>query len=169
MRHVKLMDEILLSASPPLLLCVDVLMNVCFESTCSAVTSCPFLCIYVRMFTCKLIRTYANCDFLGYYASSCDNLLPTFRDIVSVPTLWWDRWVFPEPSIRNYHYSLLKNSGERSSHFLCCNVRAYIYMSQLQTSYLCLHSHLDIFPSQLTRVYYFAGSWLFIFEHVLTF
>ena len=27
MRHFKLMDEIVLSASPPLLLCVDVLMN----------------------------------------------------------------------------------------------------------------------------------------------
>jgi hypothetical protein len=26
------------------------------------------------------------CPFLGYYAASCDNCLPTFRDNVSVPS-----------------------------------------------------------------------------------
>jgi len=34
MLQFKLMDELVLSASPPLLLCVEVLVNVCFGSAC---------------------------------------------------------------------------------------------------------------------------------------
>jgi hypothetical protein len=49
-----------------------------------------------------------SCASLGYCAACGDNLLPAFRDSQSVPTFWWDRWVFPATSVGNYRYSLLK-------------------------------------------------------------
>jgi hypothetical protein len=35
-----------------------------------------------------------NCDLLGYYAASCVNCLPTFRDNVSVPSSRVKRFFF---------------------------------------------------------------------------
>jgi hypothetical protein len=55
---------------------------------------------------------------LGYYPMSSGNFLPPFPDNLSVPT-----WLFkmgligcPETSVVNYHYSLLNNPEQRSSH-----------------------------------------------------
>jgi hypothetical protein len=47
---------------------------------------------------------FGICAFLGYYAVSCGNCLPTFRDNVSVPSTKvktldsgrWDRYVVPK-------------------------------------------------------------------------
>jgi hypothetical protein len=55
-----------------------------------------------------------NCAHVGYYAASNDNSLPTFRENL------WDRQVFPEMSVRNYHFSLSNNPNECSSHLLRC-------------------------------------------------
>ena len=62
---------------------------------------------------------------MGYYAVSSANLLPTFRDNISVPSLGsfsLDYWTpkmgrigCPETSVINYQYSLRKPE-ERSSH-----------------------------------------------------
>ena len=62
-----------------------------------------------------------NCVLLGYYAASSGNFLPTFRDNLSVASpevknkKRWDLLGCPETSVRNGHYSLLNNPGERSS------------------------------------------------------
>jgi len=64
-----------------------------------------------------------NCALPGYYAASNDNLLPTFRDYISVPSSMvknsWPLKIgptgFPETSARNYYYSLRNKPEERSS------------------------------------------------------
>jgi len=40
--------------------------------------------IYIPYF-----KVYKNCALLGYYAASTSNSLPTFRDNLSVPSLWF--------------------------------------------------------------------------------
>ena len=52
-----------------------------------------------------------NCALLGHYTASSGNLLPRFRDNLSL-----SRLSCPETSVRNYHYSLSKNPEKRSSH-----------------------------------------------------
>jgi len=64
-----------------------------------------------------------NCTFLSHYAASTGNLLQTFRDDLSLPSSKNpDSWLLkmgpigrPETSVRIYHYSLSKDSEERSS------------------------------------------------------
>ena len=51
-----------------------------------------------------------NSALLCYYAASSGNLLPTIRDNLSGPTVF-----FSEMSVRNHHYSLRNNPEERSS------------------------------------------------------
>jgi hypothetical protein len=53
-----------------------------------------------------------NCAFLGYYAASSGNLLPTFRDNPSSPSSR-----VTETSVRNYHYSLSNSPEERRSKY----------------------------------------------------
>ena len=55
-----------------------------------------------------------NCALLGYYAASSGCFVPTFRDNISVLSLWGPIRC-PETSGRNYHYSLRNNPEERSS------------------------------------------------------
>jgi len=60
------------------------------------------------------------CALLGCDAASSGNFLPTFRDNLSVPVSrvnpWsWDRQVFFETSVRNFHCSLRNNSEYSSS------------------------------------------------------
>jgi hypothetical protein len=57
------------------------------------------------------------CALLGYYAASCGNCLPTFRDNVS------DSWPVkmgpircPKTSVNNYHTTPRNNPEERRSH-----------------------------------------------------
>ena len=72
---------------------------------------------------------------------------------------------FPKLQLEITTTRCLKTPRERSSHFLCCNVRAYIYISTCSgINILSLFTFSLRHPS---RVYYFAGSWLFILEHVL--
>jgi hypothetical protein len=59
---------------------------------------------------------------LRCYAASRGNLLPTFRENLSVPSKK-DSWALgpidcPETSVRNYHY-LLHNSPEKRRSHLC--------------------------------------------------
>jgi hypothetical protein len=63
-----------------------------------------------------------NCALLGYYSASSDNFLPTFREHLSVPssgfknlTLRMGAMGCSEMLVRNYHYSLLNHSEERST------------------------------------------------------
>jgi hypothetical protein len=58
------------------------------------------------------IQLAKSCAIVRYYAASSGDLLPTFRENLSVPI------GCPEPSARNYHYSLLNNAEERNSHLL---------------------------------------------------
>jgi hypothetical protein len=51
-----------------------------------------------------------NCALLGYYTASSGNLLPRFRDNLSLPRLSCS-----EKLATNYHYSLPNNPEERSS------------------------------------------------------
>ena len=53
-----------------------------------------------------------TCALLGYYAASNGNFLPTFWN------LRMGLKGCPETSVRNYHYSLRNNPGERSSKLL---------------------------------------------------
>jgi hypothetical protein len=53
--------------------------------------------------------TNKNCAVLGYYAASCSNSLPKFRDKMGPIDC-------PETSIINDHYSLCNNPEKRSSH-----------------------------------------------------
>jgi hypothetical protein len=65
-----------------------------------------------------------RCAFLGYYAASTGNSLPTFRDNISVAssrmknpkkeTLKMGPTRCSETSVRNYHYSPRNNLEERS-------------------------------------------------------
>ena len=58
---------------------------------------------------------------LGHYAESTGSFLPTFRDTLSVPSLWFLKMGpigCPETSVRNYHYTLRNKPAERSSHLL---------------------------------------------------
>ena len=63
------------------------------------------------------------CVFLGYYAASSGNSLPTFQDNLSVPSSrpknpsWMEPIGCPETSIRNYLYSLRNSAEQHSSHF----------------------------------------------------
>jgi hypothetical protein len=74
-----------------------------------------------------------DCALLGYYAASSDNLLPTFRDNLSVPSSFLKMGPinfpvtsklgpigFPAKSIRNYHYSLRNNPEEGHSQLRMC-------------------------------------------------
>jgi len=64
---------------------------------------------------------FENCAPLCYYAASGGDLLPTFRNNLSVPSsepLSMAPTGCPETSVTNYHYSLRKNPEERSSHLL---------------------------------------------------
>jgi len=72
-----------------------------------------------------------NCALLGHYAASSGNLLPTFRDNLSVSS-FLDLFLFltlfhplplktgpigcPATSVRNYQYWLPNNQSERSFH-----------------------------------------------------
>jgi len=61
-----------------------------------------------------------NCALLGYCAAGSGNLLPTFRDNLSVSsstvkTLKTGPIGCPETSVRNYYYSLRNNPEEHSS------------------------------------------------------
>jgi len=49
-----------------------------------------------------------NCALLGYYAASSGYFLSTFRDNISVLSLWGPTGR-PETSGRNNHYSLCNN------------------------------------------------------------
>jgi len=69
-------------------------------------------------------KNVVKCAFLGYNAASGGNLLPTFRDNLSVPFSEvkkqnWDPIGCPETSVTNYHYLLFNNPKERRSHLLC--------------------------------------------------
>ena len=66
-----------------------------------------------------------NCALLDYYAASSGNFLPTFRDLLSVPSsrvfkLFWPLKMglicSPETSARICHYSLSNSAEERISH-----------------------------------------------------
>jgi len=61
-----------------------------------------------------------NCVLLGYYAEGNDNLLPTFRDSLSVPSSGVKMGPIscPETSAGNYHCPLHNNPEERSSDLL---------------------------------------------------
>jgi hypothetical protein len=50
---------------------------------------------------------------MGYYAVSSGNFLPTFGIKLILGLI-----IFPETSVRNYHYSL-RNNPEHSFHLLC--------------------------------------------------
>jgi len=53
-----------------------------------------------------------DCHLLDCYAASSGNSLPTFRELLSVPSLRVKRMGpigCPEASVRNYHYSLCDN------------------------------------------------------------
>jgi hypothetical protein len=66
------------------------------------------------------------CALLGYYAASCGNCLPTFRDNVLVPSSrvsYSDSWPLkmgltrcPETSVNNYHTAPRNIPEERRSH-----------------------------------------------------
>jgi len=65
-----------------------------------------------------------NCALLGFYAESSGNLLPKFRDDISILSSGvkypktrkrWHPICCPETSVRNYIYSLPNNLEERSS------------------------------------------------------
>jgi len=65
--------------------------------------------------------------FLGYYAASSGNSLPTFQDNLSVPSSrpknpsWMEPICCTEKSVRNYLYSLRNSAEEHSSH-LCISL-----------------------------------------------
>ena len=59
-----------------------------------------------------------NCALLGHYTASSGNLLPTFRDKLSIPSSRVKKTVpigCPETSVINYHNSLCNDPEERSS------------------------------------------------------
>ena len=57
-----------------------------------------------------------NCVLLGYHAASSGNFLPMFQDNLSVPAPGDGiPKGCPEMSVRNYHYLLHDNPGERWS------------------------------------------------------
>jgi hypothetical protein len=71
--------------------------------------------------TCPRNQGVENCAPLGYYAASSGYFLPTFRDILSVPSsgaLKMGPIGCPETLAKNYHYLLRNNPKERSSHLL---------------------------------------------------
>jgi len=64
-----------------------------------------------------------NCAFMGYYAASSDNSLPTFRGNLSLPSFKDNSWPIkveaigcPKTPVRNYHHQLRNNPEERSSY-----------------------------------------------------
>jgi hypothetical protein len=63
---------------------------------------------------------HENCALPGYYAASSGNVLPTFRDNLSVPSSWVKNLLKIGPigcfetSVRNQHYSQ-RNNAEDSS------------------------------------------------------
>jgi hypothetical protein len=72
---------------------------------------------------------YELCALLGYYAPSCGNCLPTFRDNVSVPssrvkspfllgflTRENGTDTLPQKSVNNYHTTARNIPEERRSH-----------------------------------------------------
>jgi len=67
-------------------------------------------------------KQMGNCAFVAYYAARSGNFLPTFRDNLWVPSIFWGGFSIsedgpmgcPATSVRNYHYSLLNNPEERS-------------------------------------------------------
>ena len=88
-------------------------------------------CLHLFIFVTSDFRREAdgNCTLLGYYGVSSSNLLPTFRDNLSVsssgiknPKLVLDSCPLqmetigrPETSVRDNHYLLRNNPEERSS------------------------------------------------------
>ena len=55
---------------------------------------------------------YEICALLGYYAASCGNCLPTFRD-VSLP-YFFPSWTYlPLEMVNNYHMTLRNIPEER--------------------------------------------------------
>jgi len=67
------------------------------------------------------------CVFLGYYAGSSGNSLPTFQDNLLVPSSrpknlsWMEPIVCPEMSVRNYLCSVCNSAEEHTSH-LCISL-----------------------------------------------
>jgi hypothetical protein len=67
-------------------------------------------------------EVHENCALLGYYATSSGNVLPTFRDNLSVASsgvknpLKMGPIGCPKRSVRNYYHLLRNNPDERSSH-----------------------------------------------------
>jgi DNA-binding transcriptional regulator/RsmH inhibitor MraZ len=61
-------------------------------------------------------EVYKNCTLLACYSASSGNLLSTFRDNLSAPSLRIKIGPIgcPETSIINYHYSLRNYPEERS-------------------------------------------------------
>jgi hypothetical protein len=78
----------------------------------------------------KILTNFSTHTLLGCYAASSGNLLPTFRDNVSVPSsnstmkqLYWTSWRLktgpircPETSAKDYHSTLPNTPEERTSH-----------------------------------------------------
>jgi len=62
-----------------------------------------------------------NCALPDYYAAGSGNLLPTFRDSLSVPSSRFKNpFGCPETSLGNYHYSLRNDTEKRSSQGQLC-------------------------------------------------
>ena len=89
---------------------------------------------------------FEKCVLLGYYAASGGNSLPTFRDILSVPSsrvtnarsslyswpLKMGSIGCPETSVRNYHHSQRNSPEELSS----CLLRSVSLKSRMITYFL---------------------------------
>jgi uncharacterized Zn ribbon protein len=76
-----------------------------------------------RANTKQKMESDENCSLQGHYKASNGNSLQTFRDNLSVPSLRVKNLLVflalkDGTRIRNYHYSLHNNPGERSTIYL---------------------------------------------------
>ena len=86
-----------------------------------------------KIYLCSSI-CFEKCALLGCYPKSSGNPLSTFRDSLSVPSSRDENsWllnmgpiVYPEMSVRNYHYSLRDSPEERNSHYFAAEAYAFV-------------------------------------------
>ena len=91
------------------------------NTTVAQSKNCPFAVNTTIELKNVTATSYENCALMGYYTAWNGISVPTFRDTLSAPSSRvgrWYRYICPETSVRNYHYSLRNNPKVSSSHLL---------------------------------------------------
>jgi hypothetical protein len=91
------------------------------------------------------------CPFLGYYAASCRNCLPTFLDNISVPSSRRSICC-PETSVNNYHTTQRNILEERKSQIKLLFFRqSYFRLATFSHFEECLAKHGKILNYKLRK------------------